>query len=76
MMRPSASASASASKAKVFVLTSWMARISAGTPSGYLVSTMRSKSPLASRTTRPSDSASSRSTLTTVAAAPESVCAR
>ena len=43
-----------------------------GIPSGYLVSTIRSKSPLASRTTRPSDSASSRSTLTTVAAAPDS----
>ena len=74
-MRPSASANASASKANVFVFTSWIARTSSGTSSGYLVSTMRSKSPSASRTTRPSDSASSRSTLTTVAAAPESRCA-
>ena len=44
------------------VLTSRIASTSGGTPSGYLVSTIRSKSPSASRTIRPSASASSRST--------------
>ena len=43
----------SASNANMSVLTSRIASTSGGTPSGCLVSTMRSNSPFGSRTTRP-----------------------